>query len=269
MQFDDLKHAQRERLVFLDHCFTWRGMANRRDLIDRFGISTAQAALDFKLYLERASGTPPVYDQNKKTYFPSSGHKPMVQAHLADALRVVLSDNKQERIEQLPNLERHADPLIISKLYMALRSGEATKIAYISMTSGADSGQWIVPTRFAFDGERVHLRAYSFKHRDYRDYVPVRISRESSFEIREIGELLPPDVDWNTLARIWLRPKTGLSPEQAEAVRREFNFQGEYLCVETRKALEYYVDRRWGLKLLGARLERVRTDYEAIAVPKY
>ena len=46
MKLDDLKHAQRERLIFLDRCLTWRGMANRKDLIDRFGISTAQAALE-------------------------------------------------------------------------------------------------------------------------------------------------------------------------------------------------------------------------------
>ena len=51
MKLDDLKHAQRERLIFLDRCLTWRGMANRKDLIDRFGISIAQAALDFRVYL--------------------------------------------------------------------------------------------------------------------------------------------------------------------------------------------------------------------------
>ncbi len=51
MTLDSLKHAQRERLIFLDRCFTWRGMANRRDLIERFDISMAQAALDFRTYL--------------------------------------------------------------------------------------------------------------------------------------------------------------------------------------------------------------------------
>ena len=59
MIFDDLKHAQRERLIYLDQCLTWRGAANRRNLTTRFGISAAQAALDFRVYLDRARETPP------------------------------------------------------------------------------------------------------------------------------------------------------------------------------------------------------------------
>ena len=52
-----------------------------------------------------------------------------------------------------------------------------------------------------------------------------------------------------------------VTPEQAAAVRREYGFKGEFLCVETRKALEFYFDRRWGIDQKGARLEKSRTDY--------
>ncbi len=31
-----------------------------------------------------------------------------------------------------------------------------------------------------------------------------------------------------------------------------------------RKALEFYLDRRWGLNEAGARLERVRTEHRSI-----
>jgi hypothetical protein len=34
--------------------------------------------------------------------------------------------------------------------------------------------------------------------------------------------------------------------------------------VETRKALEFFLDRRWGLDEKGARLERVKTVYEPL-----
>ena len=63
---------------------------------------------------------------------------------------------------------------------------------------------------------------------------------------------------------IWLRPKTGLSDQQVKVVRREFGFEAEWLCVETRKALEFFFDRRWGLDASRARLERAKTKYEPI-----
>src|SRR5690242_5403362 len=91
MEFDDLKHAQRERLIYLDRCLTWRGMANRRDLMVRFGISSAQAALDFRLYLERAKKTPPVYDPVRKTYLAAEGHQPLVPSSLIEAFDAVLN----------------------------------------------------------------------------------------------------------------------------------------------------------------------------------
>jgi len=265
MEFDDQKYAQRERLIFLDNCLTWRGMANRCDLIDRFGLSNGQAALDFKLYLERASVTPPVYDKTKKTYLAAANHRPLVNTRLTDVFDAVLGESINEYPPSLPSLQRHADPLVISHLYKTIQSGTAINIHYTSMSTGTDSAQWIAPTIFASDGERVHIRAYSFKHHDYRDYVPIRIRIDSTFEQTPLERPLPGDEEWNTLARIFLKPKSDLSVEQADAVRREYGFVGELLCIETRRALEFYADRRWGLDQPHARLERERVEYSDIS----
>ena len=265
MEFDDQKYAQRERLIFLDNCLTWRGMANRRDLIDRFGLSNGQAALDFKLYLERASVTPPVYDKTKKTYLAAANHRPLINTRLTDVFDAVLGESINEYPQSIPSLQRHADPLVISHLYKAIQSGTAINIHYTSMSTGTDSVQWIAPTIFASDGERVHIRAYSFKHHDYRDYVPIRIRIDSTFEQTPLERPPPVDDEWNTLARIFLKPKSDLLVEQADAVRREYGFVGELLCIETRKALEFYADRRWGLDQPHARLERERVEYSDIS----
>ncbi len=264
MEFDDQKYAQRERLIFLDNCLTWRGMANRRDLIDRFGLSNGQAALDFKLYLERASLTPPIYDRTKKTYLAAANHHPLTNTRLMEVFDSVLGETMNEYPSSLPGLQRHADPLVISHLYKAIQSGIAINIHYTSMNTGTDAVQWIAPTVFASDGERVHIRAYSFKHHDYRDYIPIRIRIDSTFEQKSLECPLPVDKEWNTLARIYLKPKSDLLVEQADAVRREYGFVDELLCIETRKALEFYADRRWGLDQPHARLERERVDYSDI-----
>jgi hypothetical protein len=265
MTLDDLKHAQRERLIFLDHCLTWRGMANRRDLIERFGISMAQAALDFRVYLDLAHKAPPTYDPVRKTYIAGRRYQPLTPSSLTEAFDILVDDAEIAKCElpaALPRPERKADPKTIARLHQALRSGKALHVRYTSLSSGADVGQWIAPSRFTSDGESVYLRAFGFKHGEYRNYLPIRIEPDSSFEEKSLTEPLPEDIDWSTRAIIWLRPKSGLSIQQAQVVRREYGFVGEFLRVETRKALEFFFDHRWGLDQKGARLERVRTEYE-------
>jgi len=261
MTFDDLKYAQRERLSYLDQCLAWRGMANRRNLIDRFGVSTAQAALDFKAYLERAKETPPNYDAVLKTYLAAPGHKSLFPNSLYQDWTRIISDSGPDRFDELPKLNRPSDPATMSKLYRAIAEKRAVQIQYTSMTTGEDNGQWIAPTRFASDGERIHVRAFSFKHNEYRDYVPVRIGVGSSFETRALEGELSRDIDWETIARIHLVPKVGLTEEQIKIVRREYDFKNETLCIETRKALEFYIDRRWGLDHPHTRLEKSFTEY--------
>jgi hypothetical protein len=71
-----------------------------------------------------------------------------------------------------------------------------------------------------------------------------------------IGEDLPRDADWDDLVEIRLRPLSSLTEEQQAAVRLEFGFTQEVLSFEVRRSLEFYVERRWGLKQTGSRLER-------------
>ncbi len=265
MALDDLKYAQRERLIYLDRCLTWRGMANRKDLMERFGISMAQAALDFRVYLDLVRETPPTYDAVRKTYIVGDGHKPLAPSSLTDAFEILVNDQDGNIPSSLPRPERKANPKIIARLHQATRSSSALYIRYTSMTSGADGGQWIAPTRFTSDGESVHLRAFSFKHMEYRDYLPIRVDADSSFEERPLSEPLPRDGDWHTLARLWLKPKVGLSRKQASAVRMEYGFTEDTLLLETRKALEFYLMRRWRLSEDSSRLEVARKEYAPIA----
>ncbi|MGB0908395.1 MAG: hypothetical protein ACPGVT_12955 [Maricaulaceae bacterium] len=259
MMFDDLKYAQRERLIYLDQCFAWRGTANRSDLIERFGVSTAQAALDFKAYIGRAKQSPPLYDAARKTYLAADPHVSLCPERLFHNWQGILSEEAPERFDELPKLNRQIDVNIVSKLYQAMTHRKAIQIKYVSMTTGNEDAQWIAPTCFASEGERLHFRGYSYKHKEYRDYIPVRIGRSSSFKTRSIGDDFPPDNDWNTIVQIHLVPKSSLSQLQQKAVRREYGFTGPTLCIETRKALEFYTDRRWGLDRPNARLERHST----------
>lgn len=261
MALDDLKHAQRERLLYLDRCFTWRGRANRRDLVERFGVSVPQAALDFKAYLERAGRFAPRYDGEKKTYLAHPKHKPLAPDETLGEWESAIRERPVTEFCELPSLTRATDPGVIARINRAMEEEQAIEIGYTSMTSGEQTQQWIAPTHFASDGARVHIRAYSFKHEEFRDYLPIRISATSSFATKTLLRPLPADSDWTTIVRFTLEPLKTLTPEQARAVRREFAFTGDTLTIETRKALEFYIRRRWGLDQTGTRLELIKTEY--------
>lgn len=261
MKLDDVKYAQRQRLLFLDRCLTWRGAANRRDLMDRFDISNAQAAIDFRTYLQIAC-KPPHYDAAQKTYIASSFHQPLELSKITSDFEVLADRNESLPSSIVPQPHRRADPTIIMKLYHAIKGKKAIHVRYTSFETGADEGQWLAPVRFTSDGENAHLRAFSFKHQAYRDYLPIRIDPDSAFEERPLEEPLPTDVEWQTRARIRLRPKQGLSSAQAAVVMREYGFESDNLTVTTRKALEFYFIQRWRLGEESSRLEIANIDYD-------
>ncbi len=258
MKIEKLKYAQRERVLFLDKCFTWRGQANRSDLEREFGVSTAQAALDFKEYLKLNYETPPRYDANKKTYVAGSNFEPLTQTQVISNLNI-LSPNLDE-IASLPQPTKSQDPNVISRIFMALQSGQKIQLNYVSMTTGDKHPQWLAPTNFFTDGQSVYFRAFSFRHKCFRTYSPVRVHYSSTFEKKELENQLESDEEWETKLRIWLKPKDTLSKEQAEAVRKEYAFEGDFLKLETRKPLEFFLDRRWGLDQAHSRLERFKAE---------
>tara|TARA_R110002072_G_scaffold18767_3_gene69875 strand:- start:2741 stop:3559 length:819 start_codon:yes stop_codon:yes gene_type:complete len=270
MTLDDLKHAQRQRLLFLDRCFTWRGVARRRDLTDRFGISTAQAANDFRAYLSLITRRPPEYDARLKAYVAARDHQPIAHSSMLDVFGVLDTASDDGLPAALPRAKRWLDPHVATALHDAISKQRKIKISYTSMSSGETDPQWVAPTRFTYDGESIHFRGYSFKRGEYRNFHPARIEPEEDFQSDEIETPLPLDAEWQTLSIIWLRPSAHLSAAQAAVVRREYGFSAKLLRVEIRKALEFYLDHRWGLYGTGARLERVKTEHkplENVATP--
>lgn len=259
MSLADLKHAQRERILFLDQCLTWRGQANRRDLMQRFDISTAQAAVDFRTYLSLTQ-TPPVYDATEKTYFSSGCHRALSDVG-PDQVFDLLSDETTSLGASIPLPNRMMDSSVIAQLHRAMNGEQDIKITYTSMSSGLSEPQWISPVQFHFDGEAIHLRAWSYKHKAYRDYLPIRLLKQNDLATRDRFRPLPFDTDWHSFVRLWIRPRSDLSDAQARVVRLEYGFQERsHITVETRRALVFYVMRRWRLNEEGARLEMEKIE---------
>lgn len=260
MERDDLKPAVRTRLAWLDQCFAWRGHANRSDLIERFGISPAQAAIDFRVYLMRCREPVPVYDTVRKAYVASDLHAGLAEPGDIPPMLDVVASGAGDRFETLRSPSRRCPAVVMRHLYQAMELGRRIEIEYASMSTGDRRSQWIAPARIGFDGERIHFRAWSYRHGEWRDYLPIRVSEASSFATEAPPDPLPIDEEWQTRVRIELRPRSDLSAEQQDAVRLEYGIDGDILVIETNEALAFYVDRRWGLGLPGSRLERRDRD---------
>ena len=258
MEAQDLRRSVRSRLAYLDQCFRWRGQANRSALTRKFGISLAQAAIDFREYLARCQEPVPRYDTVRKTNVASDGHIGIDDAGELPPMLEVIADGAAARFDALPMPARQCPATIMRHLYQAMDRNLRIEIDYVSMSSGRTTSQWIAPERIGFDGERQHFRAWSYRHDQWRDYLPVRISNRSTFATEPLSDPLPRDEEWETVLRVTLRPRSDLSPEQQQAARSEYGFVGDdTITVETRAALAFYLDRRWGLDLPGSRLERV------------
>ena len=251
----ELKPAQRARLHYLDQCLTWLGQANRRDLIERFGISNAQAAVDFRIYMERVRAPAPPYDPVRKTYVADRAHRGLEDTAEPPTLEAIYAQTHPD-FARLPGPTRQCPAPVMRKLNQAIERRCLVEIDYVSMSSGRRDRQWIAPAHIASDGERLHVRAWSPDRSEWRDFLPVRVSSGSSFAMRLVEEPLPPDEDWDTVIEVRLRPRADLTAEQKRAVRLEYGFEGDGIRFETRRALEFYIERRWGLDRPGARLER-------------
>ena len=161
----------------------------------------------------------------------------------------------------MPDLQRTQNIRVFRPLYRALLANEDVQIVYQSMRQPVPETRWIAPVRFASDGVRQHVRAWCYKRKEFRDFIPARIDPELSFLNKRQSENVPIDDDWNTWATFRLRPHQRLTEDQQRVVRVEFGFMGGELEVRIRKALEFYTERRWGLEQKKPRLELIYTEY--------
>lgn len=264
MAFENLKHAQRERLNYLDKLLFWNGAATRGSLMERFGISNPQAALDFKIYLDTAKSGTLHYDASSKRYLTTSHFERVVEEGTIDELEELLLAQKAQMFDSVPDLQHAQNIRVFRPLYQTLLAKQAVEIVYQSMRESEAETRWIAPMRFASDGERLHVRAWCYKREAFRDFIPARIDAASSFNNSREAKDIPIDEDWFSWAIMKLQPHHSLSDTQKRFVRIEFGFDGDFLEIKVRKALEFYTKRRWGLDQENPRLECVSTQYAPI-----
>jgi hypothetical protein len=243
--------AARERLRVLEMLLWWRGWVGRSDLLERFGISAAQASSDFQKYLEM-NGREVFYQTSRKRYeaaenFVCRLHEPSLE----EAVRVLLSgdvkpptpggpaEGMPDRLAILALPKREADPGIARRVFVALLAGHRLRVFYHSLNSNAAAWRYLNPAALAWDGRRWHVRAWCENHRAWRDFVLGRIGKAEWPE--PAAEDLPPDEDWLAWETVRLRLNPALGVEARAALKMDYGLESDLMEVRVRRALKGYL----------------------------
>ncbi len=242
--------ASRERLRTVERALWWRGWVGRRDLMELYGISAAQASGDLQRYLEMNPGSM-LYHTSRKRYEAAPGGRwvltePVFEEGLAaffsGGIRIFpgqIGDGDAVAGVGLP--DRKASPEIARGLSIAALANHEVEVDYLSVTSGKAGWRVIAPHAFGHDGYRWHARAWCAENGDYRDFVISRMKRIKWPRPLSVGDL-PPDEDWGTMETIRLKPHRKLSAQARRAIELDYGIPNDgELTLQVRRAMKNYL----------------------------
>jgi hypothetical protein len=244
--------AARERLRSIEVRLWWQGFVGRKELMEVFGISAAQATSDLQKYFELNEGAC-FYSTNRKRYESTQEmkcvlHGPVLEEGLTLAFGEMVGEGWQR--------ERVWDgrkPGLLGAVNLPLREGKRwvervmvlaaaglrrVRVKYVSVKSGRSRWREVVPRTFGWDGRRWHARAYCVENEDWRDFV---LGRMAEVEWPQGEEEVPADEDWDRWVVVRLRVNPELDAVRRRALRMDYGLEGDFLKVRVREAMRPYL----------------------------
>lgn len=246
-----LKWEALQRMKFLDAALLVSGTAFTKDLINTFGISRAQATKDIGTYKDYF-GAKIEYDASSKRYIPSDEFEPVFlrdsSQDFFDLFRLVTKDTNVPfvtLVPQGPSVEIMSPPdrlvslNILSPVSIAILQKKVISFSYQSMSSDNKNSYELAPHVLVYNGFRWHVRGYSYKHNEFRDYVLGRFKGKLSFtDTPHIPQ--EQDTIWKKQVTIHVTPHPDLTKAQKEIVMLDYGMKGGTLKIKTRLALVAY-----------------------------
>lgn len=244
----DIKWAVRKRLELIEMELFWSGRVNRQILMEKIGISKAQASSDLAQYKKLAEDNL-VYDLTEKAYLVTPAFSPLF---ISTSPQVYLSQLAfgGEHAELLKLPSREIQPAFLRVIAQAVQKGNCIDITYQSMSSPEPKDRVIAPHSFVSNGWRWHVRAYDFLSGSFRDFLLARILRGQECAVpKEQSErpwLKEKDVEWETWVSLRIVPHPGLSPRQKAVVASDFGMVDGEVLFPVRQACLFYILRQLG-----------------------
>ncbi|ALC15260.1 hypothetical protein DSOUD_0468 [Desulfuromonas soudanensis] len=243
---EDLKWAARRRLELIEMELFWSGRVNRHTLMEKTGISKAQASADLAQYKKLAEDNF-AYNLTEKTYQVSPTFSPLF---ISTSPQVFLTQLAFDggNAEQLRLPARDIQPALLRVIAQAVQSATCVDITYQSMSSPKPNARVIAPHSFVSDGWRWHMRAFDFRTSSFRDFLLARILRTQEYAAPVNQEDHPwskeKDAEWHTMVPLKIVPHPGLSPQQRAVVAGDFAMVNGEVVFSVRQACLFYVLRQ-------------------------
>lgn len=117
----------------------------------------------------------------------------------------------------------------------------ALRVLYQPMDRPEPAWCWISPLAFGSDGTRWHLRAWNHDAGRHQDML---FPRMVALDGERPGGEVPPDLDWERLVEVRLRPASRLSPGQRRVIEADYGMDGGEVRLPVRAALLFLFLRR-------------------------
>ena len=249
---DNLSHAQKQRLAFIDFSLQYFGQVSRQDMIKKFATGLAAATRDFASYREFAPDNMTLVHQTK-SYHRKPEFKALFQ-HEPEGILHGLAKGFGDGLSQPISPSEicidaiqliHPDTEIIAALMRAIQNKRALKVKYVSVSSGERERE-IVPHALVNNGQRWHVRAFDRTHQVFTDFVVTRIKAISNASSEpKFNETQVKDTQWDNMITLNLVPHPSLN--HPEAIALDYQMQDNKLEVVTRAALAGYLLRQWSV----------------------
>ena len=249
---EQLTHAQKERLAFIDFNLQYFGQVARADLIQRFKTGLAACTRDLSTYRELAPHNLQLLHQTKN-YHRTESFQPIFE-HNPEAILTGLCrgfgdglSNGIQSSEHCIDATRLVHPKsdTIAAIMRAIHHQQAIACEYISLSSGLSKRE-LIPHALVNNGHRWHVRAFDRKSNEFRDFVCTRLQNITPVESSvTANELKVNDKQWSKTVNIVLTPHPTIKHPQAIAL--DYNMNNNELILEVRAALLGYLLRQWNV----------------------
>ncbi|QEN03371.1 WYL domain-containing protein [Thiospirochaeta perfilievii] len=256
----EIQWVKNKRFEFIEESLYWRSTIRRKDIIENFNISIAQATSDLseykKLHSENLN-----YNRSDKCYKVSDNFTPyyakLISNNYFDSITVREANTSYytPEIAVVPKVNREVKPEILQNIVHCINNNCSIKIKYISMNSSKETWRLVTPHSFADDGSRKHIRAFCHNNKDFRDFQIGRILETGELNDFQVDKSL--DLLWSSKLIIQITPNPKLTLEQQKGIEFEYNMVNglrdieikpaffRYLCnnldIEKRKSREPYL----------------------------
>ena len=249
---ENLSHAQRERLAYIDFRLYFLGEIGRPDLIKRFGVAPAGATRDLALYREIAPQNI-TFDGSNKIYRIGQAFAPMfnhASQRVLSALALGFGDGVSETTQPLlscefPTALSNPKMDVLAPVCRAIHANRPVAIRYQSMSSG-ESNRVIVPFALVDTGLRWHVRAFDRKTEEFRDFVITRIEAPTLLDEKpQVNERPDNDIQWTRIVELDFVPHPRL--ERPEIIQMDYGMTDGSIRMRVRAAVAGYMLLRWSV----------------------